>query len=406
VTSIGPTVTILIDTYNYARFAGRAIESALQQEYDGPPIQVLVVDDGSTDDTAAVVRRYGPEVRYIPKRNGGQASALNLGLRESEGDVICLLDGDDYFYPGKVQRVADAFRRRPEIGLVYNEFDIVDNAGNSLRKVFPEPTWTGYRLPLASIPSQLRSLILLGHPWTCITSAMSVRRTVVSDLPIPESVFLHSPDLFLGLVLPFLAEVAIIDSSQTAYVFHGQNVGLYRSSAVNRSMYQQQMECIRRYAEERFGVHFVCYGGHGLYGASATERRATVDASGGNVGNRDDQMRGCTGGQARGPAPTRSSQPDRRRDRPAWRSALAPGGARGGAGARGGGQGRWTEFVHEYRQIAAADVDRAIKRRCFGQLVAGVLLPDVVYGALRELRAIQRRWRTRQAQRRIAEARP
>ena len=134
--STGPTVTVLIDTYNYARFVGRAIESALQQEYDGPPIQVLVVDDGSTDDTADVVRRYGSQVEYIPKSNGGQASALNVGFREARGEIVCLLDGDDYFYPGKVQRVADAFRNRPEVGLVYNEFDIVDSAGTSLRKVY------------------------------------------------------------------------------------------------------------------------------------------------------------------------------------------------------------------------------------------------------------------------------
>jgi glycosyltransferase involved in cell wall biosynthesis len=373
--STGPTVTVLIDTYNYARFVGRAIESALQQEYDGPPIQVLVMDDGSTDDTAGAVRRFGSQVEYIAKSNGGQASALNVGVREARGEVICLLDGDDYFFPGKVQQVADAFRGRPEVGLVYDEFDIVDSAGASLQKVSPEPTWTGYRIPPARIPAQLRSLILLGHPWTCITSAMSVRRTVVADLQIPEGVFLHSPDLFLGLVLPFLAEVAIIESSHTAYVFHGQNVGLYRSSAVNRSMYQQQMECIRRYAEERFGVHFVRYGGRGLYGASEREFR-----------------------MPQGGATPRANGGDRDRDsheQPRRRSAEL----RRFAGCVNG------EFVAEYRQIAAAEVEPVIKRRCLAQLVAGVLLPDVVYGALRDVRAKQRQWRNRQLRRRIAEAR-
>ena len=125
---------------------------------------------------------------------------------------------------------------------------------------------------------------------------MSVRRSVVADLPIPEEVFLHSPDLFLGLVLPFLTEVAIIETSQTAYVFHGQNVGLYRSSAVNRSMYQQQMEYIRRFAEERFGVHFVRYGGRGLYGPVA--RR-------GDVGHGGSEVHGRPGGHGTGACPRR-----------------------------------------------------------------------------------------------------
>ena len=66
-----PSVTILINTYNYARFIGRAIESALQQDYTGPRPEILVVDDGSTDDTAAVARRYAPRVLYIAKENGG-----------------------------------------------------------------------------------------------------------------------------------------------------------------------------------------------------------------------------------------------------------------------------------------------------------------------------------------------
>lgn len=393
---IAPTVTILIDTYNYARFVGRAVESALRQEYDGPPIQILVVDDGSTDETAAVVRRYGPEVEYISKTNGGQASALNLGVRESEGDVICLLDGDDYFYPGKVQQVADAFRRRPEVGLVYNEFDIVDSTGTSLHKVYPEPTWTGYRIPPARIPSQLRSLILLGHPWTCITSATSVRRAVVADLHIPEEVFLHSPDLFLGLVLPFLTEVAIIESSQTAYVFHGQNVGLYRSSAVNRSMYQQQMECIRGFAEEHFGVHFVRYGGHGMYGADRAQRNVAESDVPGERGHgarsrnseaHDLASRRATGRPARRPSPTTVASLDSGSGWGAMRS-------------------QWAEFVYEYRQIAWAGVERSIKRRCHAQLVAAVLLPDVLYGALRDVRAKHHRWRNRHLRRRIAEARP
>ncbi|MBV9282479.1 MAG: glycosyltransferase family 2 protein [Chloroflexi bacterium] len=322
-----PSVTILIDTYNYARFIGRAIESALDQEYTGPRLQILVVDDGSTDNTAEVVRQYSPRVRYIGKANGGQASALNVGFREAEGDIVCLLDADDYFYSGKVQRVADAFRRHPEVGLVYDEFDIVDSMGASLGKVCPEPTWTGYRLPLATVPAQLRPLILLGHPWTCITSAMSVRRSVMDGLEVPEDVFPHSPDLFLGLVLPFLTEVAIIETAITAYVYHGDNVGLFRSSAANRATYERQMDYIRRYVEGRFGVRFLRYCGRSIYGPE-----------------RD--------GRAR--------------------------------------PGQVAAYLRECRQIAAAGVDPGIKRRSQAKLAASLLLPDVVYRALRELRAKRR----------------
>jgi glycosyltransferase involved in cell wall biosynthesis len=336
------TVTILIDTYNYARFVGRAIESALQQDYVSSQIEILVVDDGSTDNTREVVGRYSPRVRYIAKNNGGQASALNVGLREAAGDIVCLLDGDDYFYPWKVRQVVDAFRRDPEVGLVYDEFDIVDGAGRSLRKAQPEPTWTGVRLPLGNVPSQLRSLILLGHPWTCTTSAMSIRRAITADLTVPEDAFLHSPDLFLGLVLPFLTRVDIIPSPATAYVYHGENVGLFRSSALNQSMYRRQMDYIRFEVEERFGVHFVRYCGRSLYDSELTTRIS--------------------------------------------RGVLA-------------------ECAREHWQIVRSGATPAIKHRCHAKLAASLLLPDVLYVGLRELKAKHHKWQTRGLRRRISQAR-
>jgi glycosyltransferase involved in cell wall biosynthesis len=337
-----PKVTILIDTYNYARFIGRAIESALQQEYAGPPLDVLVVDDGSTDNTSDVVGTFGRRVRYIRQDNGGQASAINVGFRAAEGDIVCLLDADDYFYPGKVQLVVDAFRRQPSVGLVYNEFDILDSGGLSLGKIYPEPTWTGHRIPLSSVPRQLQSLILLGHPWTCITSAMSVRRSLVANLMVPEDVFTHSPDLFLGLVLPFMAEVAIVEMPATAYVYHGENVGLFRSSAQNRAMYQRQMSCIRQRVREQFGAHFVNYSGRSIYGPE---------------------------------------------DEP------------------GGSTSHLGKYIAECRQIAAARVDPAIKRESQMRLAGGLLLPDVLYDAVRDLKAKYHNRRNRKFRRRVAEAR-
>ena len=308
----------------------------------GRNLRILVVDDGSTDDTADVVQRYGHRVRYIAKDNGGQASALNVGLREAEGDIICLLDADDYFYPDKVQLVADAFRRRPEVGLVYTRFDIVDGAGASLRKACPESTWTGCHLTLSKVSDQLPTLILLGHPWTCVTSAMAVRRSVVANLQVPEEVFPRSVDLFLGLVLPFLAEVAIIETAATAYVYHGENMELFRSSAVNRAMHERQMDYIRHVVEERFGVHFLRYCGRSIY----------------DIG-----------------------------------------------GGRRVGVRRFADYMRECRYIAAADVEPVIKRRSHAKLAASMLLPDALYVALRELRATYRAWQSRQLRRTIAEAR-
>ena len=89
-------VTILINNYNYARFLPAAIDSALSQTYH--PLEVVVVDDGSTDESLDIIRDYGDRVRPVFKSNGGQASAFNAGFAASRGEVICLLDADDFFF--------------------------------------------------------------------------------------------------------------------------------------------------------------------------------------------------------------------------------------------------------------------------------------------------------------------
>ena len=100
--------TIIINNYNYGRFLAAAIESALNQTY--ADTEVVVVDDGSTDNSRQIIAGYGNRIRPVLKTNGGQASAFNAGFAASTGDVICMLDSDDLFYPNKVERIAKNLR--------------------------------------------------------------------------------------------------------------------------------------------------------------------------------------------------------------------------------------------------------------------------------------------------------
>ena len=87
-----PLVTVLIDTYNHERFIEQAIVSVLEQEFRSDEMEVIVVDDGSTDRTPEIIRRFAPRVRYLRKPNGGQASAFNLGIPETQGEIVTFLD--------------------------------------------------------------------------------------------------------------------------------------------------------------------------------------------------------------------------------------------------------------------------------------------------------------------------
>src|SRR5580698_8917059 len=104
-----PFVTVLIDTYNHRSFVEDAINSVLNQDFPASDTEILVVDDGSTDGTEEVVRKFAPSVRLLRKPNGGQASAFNAGIPEAHGEIVAFLDGDDWWAPRKLTAVIEAF---------------------------------------------------------------------------------------------------------------------------------------------------------------------------------------------------------------------------------------------------------------------------------------------------------
>jgi glycosyltransferase involved in cell wall biosynthesis len=118
------TVSVVIPTYNYGQFIAGAIEGALAQTR--PPDEVIVVDDGSIDNTESIVSEFGTEVRYIRQDNAGVCAARNKGVSESCGELIAFLDADDIWEPTKIEKQLATFVQDSEIGLVHcgmREFD-------------------------------------------------------------------------------------------------------------------------------------------------------------------------------------------------------------------------------------------------------------------------------------------
>ncbi len=124
--TLTPTVSAIIPAYNSAGCVARAIESALCQTY--APIEILVVDDGSTDDTAQIVREYPEPVRLIRQENGGPAAARNRGAREAGGEWLALLDADDAWLPERLEKQLP-YTEDPSIGVV----QCYDTAGSCMK---------------------------------------------------------------------------------------------------------------------------------------------------------------------------------------------------------------------------------------------------------------------------------
>jgi len=129
-----PTVSVITAVYNAGRFVEAAIASILAQTYRD--LEVIVVDDGSTDDTAARVAAFGPRVTMIAQANGGVAAALNTGIRHSRGAYVTFLDADDVWLPQRMARVMDAFARHSEAGAVYHGYAPIDAMGRPIGHPF------------------------------------------------------------------------------------------------------------------------------------------------------------------------------------------------------------------------------------------------------------------------------
>jgi glycosyltransferase involved in cell wall biosynthesis len=118
------TVSIIIPAYNKAELTARTVNSILKQTY--PNIEIIVVDDGSTDSTRPKMAEFGGQIRYIYKKNGGACSARNVGICESQGDYIGLLDCDDLYAPQKVEKCIQYLKRFPQYGFVHTAAHFID----------------------------------------------------------------------------------------------------------------------------------------------------------------------------------------------------------------------------------------------------------------------------------------
>jgi glycosyltransferase involved in cell wall biosynthesis len=209
-----PRVTVLIDAYNYGRFIEEAIDSVLSQDFPAEEFEVIVVDDGSTDDTAERVRRYAPRVQYFHKTNGGQASAFNLGLQKAQGEIVALLDADDYWLQGKLRRVVDEFDKHPDAGMVYHQLQEY-NVHTGERRDGSFVAISG------SVPANRQTLLCyVLYP----TSALAFRRQTVEPLlPVPEGLRIQADSHLSGLVI-FLAPIVAVPVPLAVYRIHGENL--------------------------------------------------------------------------------------------------------------------------------------------------------------------------------------
>ncbi len=211
----GPLVSIIINNYNYGRFLGASIDSALGQEYANS--EVVVVDDGSTDDSCSIIEAYGDRIVILKKSNGGQASALNAGFSLSHGEIICFLDADDTLLPNAAVRFVEAMTLERASKVHWPMFEV---DGNGVR--------TGRLIPWRPLgEGELLEAVLHLGPHAYISSPTSgnawSRQFLKAVLPLPEE-RAYWPDTSLSMLAPFFGPTARIAEPQGCYRIHGSNL--------------------------------------------------------------------------------------------------------------------------------------------------------------------------------------
>jgi glycosyltransferase involved in cell wall biosynthesis len=220
-----PLVSILINNYNYGQFLTTAIDSALNQTYEN--IEIIVVDDGSTDNSPAIIDSYGDQIIAVLKHNGGQASAFNTGFARSQGAIICLLDADDLFLPHKIAEVVKALATYQQSGWCFHPL-----------KIFNQPEeYHSYRPNLTlQKTADLTEYNLcskmqrgkLGNPFPFYipaTSGMCFSRSLMKKLlPMPEAEGIILNDSYLKFAAMGISRGVALNQELAWQRIHGDNL--------------------------------------------------------------------------------------------------------------------------------------------------------------------------------------
>lgn len=210
-------VSIIINNYNYGRFLAAAIESALAQSY--PWTEVLVVDDGSIDNSPAVIASFGERIIPIFKENGGQASALNAGFAHCQGNAVIFLDADDTLHPTLVERVATLFQHDAGVVRVQYRLEMIDATGALTGECKPPRS--------VAIPNGdlRRQLLLYGDdiPWLPTSGNAFSAKMLQRIFPIPEAAYRICADYYTSNLSPLFGLVLALEETGGYYRVHGSN---------------------------------------------------------------------------------------------------------------------------------------------------------------------------------------
>lgn len=224
-----PKVSIIIPVYNCEKYIEEAINSAINQSYNN--YEVLVVDDGSTDNTPQTLEKYKNSVTLLRQEKSGQASALNNGIRKATGEYIALLDSDDVCMPDRISKQAKYLDNNSDIALVYSNLCQIDSNGSIIREISTK---------------KFRHIQLLQNNYFARSSAM-IRRKCLNTVGAFDEENSGNDDWDMWVRLSELYPMAGIDEVLIKYRIHDHNTSANRPNRMNFERYTKMRLRINKY---------------------------------------------------------------------------------------------------------------------------------------------------------------
>ncbi|HHW36017.1 MAG TPA: glycosyltransferase [Bacillales bacterium] len=216
-------VSVIIPTFNCEEYIDKAIESLLEQSYRN--IEIIVVDDGSTDSTRKVLSKFDKDIIYFYKKNGGEASARNYGLSKATGEYIAFLDADDYYDPIKIEKQINVMIQNPEVDIVYNDVTVIDTNNQEINILKSEGTFNN--------KYDFFSQMLYRQIIPATASMMIKRNCIDQGIRYPEQ-YTNSVDYWFTLQLAERYQFYYLEESLYSYRRHEKNL---------TNQHEKQMKC-------------------------------------------------------------------------------------------------------------------------------------------------------------------
>lgn len=225
-----PLVSIVIPSYNHGRYVGAAIDSILAQDY--PRIELIVIDDGSTDDSREVLARYAGRIQQEAQPNQGQVATLNRGWLMSRGNILGYLSADDLLLPGAVSRAVHSLQNNPDAALVYCDFHLMDPDSAVVRRI---------RTPEVEYAQMVEQFVCPPGPGAFF------RRSAFEKAGLWDATFKQMPDYEYWLRLGMYGRFVRVPEVLAAYRVHP---GSQTFAATSQIQPEEPVRIIKRYFEK------------------------------------------------------------------------------------------------------------------------------------------------------------